>query len=503
VGDASGLRRGSLSRTLIFYEVVLCVVCAAIAAGAELSADQRAAFLPLVGLAAVSGAFWICLSNRDQKSPLFELGSFCMLATVVYGAIPLVWYILSGAQFSPLSHQRLYLVNPTPDEFAAIGWMYVVYAATLAGGYLLLRDRGVAPVQVPLLATQSQFLVLIFFFCGFQLAFALLSLLYGVQSNVAYNNESLYTSYAAYSQLPLAARQIVDWAHAAAVVVNCAIVTILAARWRDRVWRAVLVGWIVLSIVIYLISPGGRFLLVSMIVTALLAYDRFVSRIRAGRAFAALAVLFAAFVVAGALRGGDSDSLASAGGELLERTDDLKALFTISNEFQISYGSAIELKYLAAHGLLDPAPWQLCASELLMLVPAQLLPFEKVDPVLWYVGATHDPDFFTYGVIAQSIMGLSWFEVVLRGLLVGVLLAVVHNWWVRSPASLWRNVFYIWLAVVSYYTVRNTSLYLITLVVLRFVPVVLAVQFCVWLLRAVAAKARARSTGVGSSESTS
>ena len=121
-----------------------------------------------------------------------------------------------------------------------------------------------------------------------------------------------------------------------------------------------------------------------------------------------------------------------------------------------------------------------------MLVPAQLLPFEKVDPVLWYVAATRDPDFFTYGVIAQSLLGLGWFEVIVRGLLVGVILALVHNWWARSPANLWRNVFYIWLAVVSYYTVRGTSFYLATLVLLRFVPLVLAVQFFTRLLRFVA-----------------
>jgi len=306
-----------LIRALCAYEVVLCIVGAGLSEGVGLSGDQRTALMPLLGLCAVSGPFWICLAHRDRKPPLFELGSFCMLATVVYGGIPLVWYILSGAEFSALSHERLYAMNPTAAEFAQIGWMYVAYALVLGVAYLGLRDRRPAPVDVPLISAQPEFVVLVFFFFCFQLIFLMLGVLYGVQSNTAYD-ESLYASYAAYSQLPLAARQFVDWAHAVAVVVNCALVTILTSRWRSPVWRLMLLGWIVMSVVTYLISPGGRFLLVSMIMTALLAYDRSVRRIRIGRALGALGVLFAAFIVAGALRGG-GQTLGDAGGELLQK----------------------------------------------------------------------------------------------------------------------------------------------------------------------------------------
>jgi hypothetical protein len=477
------------ARNLIVYEVLVGTVFVALASAAGLSADQLTALWPLFGLCALSGAFWICLAKRDHKPPFFELGSFCMLGTVAYAAIPLVWYILSGAQFTPLSHLRLYSLDPTPAEFANVGWMYVTYVAALGAGYLGLRDRQPAPVRAGLIFSQSQFASLAFFFLVFQLFFGLLGALYGVRSNVAYD-DSLYSSAAAYDQLPLAGRQVIDWARAAQTVVNCALATILASRWKKPLWRVVLLGWLVLLVVTYLISPGGRFLLLSMIISSLLAYDRFVRPIRLSRMFIAMGALFAAFVAAGLVRSGGS--IVGGGARLIEKADDLKVVFTISNEFQISYGSALELEYLENHGLLESPPWQVYATEPLMLVPAQLLPFEKVDPVLWYVAASRDPDFFTYGVIAQSLLGLGWFEVIVRGLLVGVVLALVHNWWARSPANLWRNVFYIWLAVVSYYTVRGTSFYLATLVLLRFVPLVLAVQFFTWLLRCVA---KARSPG--------
>lgn len=477
--------QGVALRGWFWSTVVLLAGYVLFLTGSALSAAQRTGLWPLLALIGVGTAFWVCLARRDRKLPLFELGGFCMVATVVYAAIPLVWYILGGAEFTELSHRRLYLLDPTPEQFAAIGWMYVAYAASLGCAYLLVRDRRATPIQPPLVASQSHVISLVIFFGLFQLLFAAFSVLFGVATNPAYD-ESLYASQEAYTQLPLAARQIFEMAHACAVVVNCALVVILTARWRERFWRLVLFGWIGLTIVEYLISPGSRFLLVGMIVSTLLAYDRFVRRIRPAGVIAGLGLLFAAFVVAGLLRGGiGGATMGSTGSELLDLADNSKVLFTISNEFQISYGSSIELKYLMDHGLLPQPPWQVFASELLLLIPQQLLPFEKVDPVLWYVNVTHDPDFFTYGVVAQSVLGLGWFELVLRGLMIGALFALIYNWWARAPQNLWRNVFTIWLVVVCYYTVRNTSFYLMTLIVMRFLPIVLLVQFLAWLLRAL------------------
>jgi len=89
-------------------------------------------------------------------------------------------------------------------------------------------------------------------------------------------------------------------------------------------------------------------------------------------------------------------------------------------------------------------------------------------------------------VFAQAALGFGWGEIALRGGLLGFALAIIHNWWARKPVTLWRNVFYIWLAVVSYQAVRNTSFYLVPLVLYRFLPLLLIVRIGEWLVDGIA-----------------
>lgn len=448
-----------------------------------------AVMAPLLCMVALAVVFWVALGRRDGKVPVYEIGAFYMLGVLAYGASPLIWYLLSGMEFTILSHGRLYDLYPTASQYGQVGWSYFIYQLCFVAAYLWFRRRSPAPTLTPLVVGRVTVVAIIVFFIAVRALILLVKTMFGVDFFSAYDS-SLYDSFSTYTQMPLIARQLIDWTYAALLILNCALIVLLVSRWRSLAWRWVLFVWLIAACVDYALNPGSRFVLLAMFVAVLFAYDRFVHRIKLLKISASLGAVMVVFFAAGFLRGG---------GELLEEVsgridlrDGIQTFFTVSNEFQISYGSTLEVQELRKQGKLDDVPWQVYASDLLLLIPSQLLPFDKIDPVVWYVDHTENSDFFTFGVIGQSMLGLGLVEVALRGSLLGLMFALVHNWWSVRPQALWRNVFYIWLAIMSYYTVRNTSFYILTLIVLRFVPIVGIVAF-LEALATMPGQARARA----------
>lgn len=437
---------------------------------------------PLFAACAISILFWRSLMKRDRGLPIFELGASFMLAAAAYAALPLVAYVLSGMQFSVLSHQRLYQLNPAPEQYAEVGWMYVVFMATFALGYLAWRkrERTAAVDLEPIPRVTVIVVVVLWLFLNGAVLF--LRFVYGVNFLVAYD-QSLYEAAAAFAQLPLIARQLIPIVYGLLTILNVVIIVLLVAHWKSRLWRNVLIIWIVASCLFYLLNPGGRFALFSMLIAFVMAFHRFVRPIRMSEGLLGGLALFAAFMGASFVRWG---SLLDQAQVALDLLDGYQVLFTISDEFQNAYGSLLEFKHNLEHGLLDPVPWQIYAADILMTIPQQILPFEKLEPVEWYVQATHNSDYFNFSVFAQAAIGFGWVEIALRGGLLGFALAIIHNWWARKPSTLWRTVFYIWLTVVSYQAVRNTSFYFVPLVLYRFLPLLLIVRIGEWLVEGAA-----------------
>lgn len=452
--------------------------------GLQMSESALANVLaPLFAACAISVLFWRSLMMRDRGLPIFELGASFMLATTAYAALPLAAYALSGMQFSVLSHQRLYQLNPAPEQFAEAGWMYVVFMATFALGYLGWRRRtGTAAADLaPVSRSTVVVVVVLWLFLNGVVLF--LRFAYGVNFLVAYD-QSLYEAAAAFAKLPLIARQLIPIAYGLLTILNVVIIVLLVARWKSRLWRNVLIIWIAASCLFYLFNPGGRFALFSMLIAFVMAFHRFVRPIRISEGLLGSLILFGSFMGASFARGGSS--LLEQGQVMLGLLDGYQTLFTVSDEFQNAYGSLLEFKHNLDRGLLDPVPWQIYAADILMTIPQQVLPFEKLEPVEWYVRATQNLDYFNFSVFAQAALGFGWVEIAVRGGLLGVALAIIHNWCARKPSTLWRNIFYLWVIVVSYQAVRNTSFYLVPLILYRFLPLLLIVRIGEWLVEGAA-----------------
>ena len=144
-----------------------------------------------------------------------------------------------------------------------------------------------------------------------------------------------------------------------------------------------------------------------------------------------------------------------------------------NNEFQVLFANACDLQ-ATKDGL--EIPGQLYYSEILRLVPSRwqpLLPFPVVDPAEWYIdvlGLRDSGVGLMFGVVAQAIIGGDWAELVLRGAVLGLVFAGIHRWYAIRSAGFWPTLFYLYLCIWSYYTVRATTFHVLYFVVYRFLP---------------------------------
>jgi hypothetical protein len=454
------------SRTLIppiAWGTVLAIVILALSL--EPIHEVFTLIAPLCALIGISVLFFLNQTRKDRRLPIADLGSFYMLAILAYGAIPLAFHLLSGMNLTVLSHVRLYAIDPAPDEFAQVGWMHVFFAFSFACAYLAMRGKhpygGVVHVHISG-TTSKILLVMLLVFQGYVFWVKAST---GVDFSAAYNDNSVYEQAEAYQQLSLVQQQLISHPYGMLAAIKMGLIIWLTTNWHRQPFRWTLITVLGTSVLSYLQAPGSRYLLLSMFLAAFLTYHITVRPIRQRAAVMYFALLMIAFFIANIYR---------LGTEYIDQLGDLSGVvdkfFSVSNEFQAHYGSILDLQDNFTSGTLETLPWQVYLHEVLLIFPHQILPFEKIDPVAWYVAATY-PDFFNYGVIAQSVVGFGFAELVLRGIVTGAIFAVIHNWWMRKAGQFWPTFFYIWLLIAVYQSFRNASMYIAPLIIYEWAPV--------------------------------
>jgi hypothetical protein len=267
--------------------------------------------------------------------------------------------------------------------------------------------------------------------------------------------------------LPLFLEQVTYKVMAVGLVLEFALIILLvrqvdipASRWALWIWAALQVGTVVSVL-------GARSQAVFFLVAWLLAQQRLRPQMRPISFLLVGVLILAAATLYGYFRGASN------------QVDTLQATLSASSEFQSMYGTAYNLMYLRDTGGLPDIRWQMYFADLFRLIPQQLLPFEKVDPNDWYldlIGQKGTGVGFMFGVISEAVVGLGVLEMLVRGLIVGLVFGAIHNWYVRRATKFWPTLFYLWLCVRSYYTYRASSFYLLGEFVLVFIPAYLLVR---------------------------
>ena len=448
-------------------QVVLLAIIIFVSALSFMSLGQRYVAFPVFGSVVVVLWLWMFLWERDEKVPFFDVGMFCALATLVYTIYPLVNYWVDGLQFGLLADARLSSYNISPRELGIFCLRHVLYLFSFVIFYAIFRGREpieTGNVVAPSSSTSTSIVVYFLLLTGY---FAILQLLTGVDFNASYAPEVYEKYLAAIASLPLLLLQVSEKLWGLLFLFKMAVLYILLSRCKQKKWLLILIAWIFVEILHTFILKGSRTGLVFFLLSAGLLYHRMIRPLSMIFLITSGSMAFLFFIFMGMYRAFiDISSLQVA------LTQSNAGIFSGGNEFQALLGTAYDVFQLKNSGA--NLPWYLHINDFItILPPQQILPFEKVPASEWYlreIGASGQGVGFMWGVVAQSIIGFDWYELALRGGVLGYLLAKIHNWYTRRQTGYMETLIYVYLCLRIYYTFRDTTFSILAYLVWEIIP---------------------------------
>jgi hypothetical protein len=427
--------------------MIVAFIVLALVIEAMVPLDARPLLAPALALAAVGLFFLTALWVREGRAPVFETGTLWVGATTIYGTIPMIGFAMMRGQWHPLSDSRLQQYPYKPRLLAHFGWNYVVYELAFVIVYLLIR--GNANVRTTYLRKPSrpQVWAIIGVFGGIELVRTGMKFFFGIDIEASYSDFVALAD--AIHRMPLIVMQFVHNILAARLVVEQALIALLFLHWRKRSSRVLLVLWLIWVSYNMVTGLGSRSPYMAVIVSAGMLYHRLVKPVSFRVFLAAGLILLTVFLGVGLYR-----SL-----QVTESTTTNRNLLTTGNEFQALFATAYDLHERRKEGSLD-VPWQVYVIDLYLMIPHQLLPFEKIDPAQWYleiIGLANGHTGFMFGVMAEAVVGWGRIELMLRGALLAAVLALFHRWYARHAAGFWSTLLYLFVSLWTYYTFRATT----------------------------------------------
>ena len=433
----------------VFFAIALAILALTF-----MTPDERYVAAP--GLACVVMVLWLWMTlwDRDRKIPFFDVGIFCALATLVYSVYPLLNYWAEGLKFGVRSDVRLQSFNITPSELGLFHLRHVLYLFFFVIFYSAFRGKGTDnSVTVSSPNRSNRKTIILFFLLGTGY-FYFLRLLTGVNFNTSYESEAYANNMTAIAKLPLLLLQISLKLAGILFVFKLALLFIVVSRCKQKKWRSILFIWIAAEIIQTVFIKGARTGLVLFLMAAALLYHRLIRPFTFKFLISSGALLFVLFIFLGVYRNYSS-------------TDEMKASlplniagsFSTNNEFQVLLGNAYDVKQRKDAGVF--LPWYLYINDIItILPPQQIVPFEKVPASEWYlreIGLSGTGLGLMWGVITQSIVGLDWLELALRGALLGYILARFHRWYLKRQSGFLTTLIYGFFCLKMYYTFRDTT----------------------------------------------
>ena len=434
---------------------------------AFMTADELYVAAP--GLACVVLVLWLWMTlwDRDHKIPFFDVGIFCALATLVYTVYPLMNYWVDGLQFGFLSDFRLQSYRISPAELGFFHLRHVLYLFSFVVFYSVFRGRGTIVVVNVSTPSQSTRHVIVLFFLLLTGYFFLLQLTTGVDFNTSYEPEAFVNYMAALGGLPLVLLQISVKLGGILFVFKLGVLFIVVSRNRQKKWRIILLVWIAAEFIQVFMIKGARTDLLLFLMAVALLYHRMIKPLTTKFLITLGAMVLAAFIFLGVYRSYFDVADMQAD---LSRTN--AGIFSTGNEFQTLLGTAYDVHRRKEAGAY--LPWYLYINDFItILPPQQLLTFEKVRASEWYlreIGLSGTGLGLMWGVISQSIVGLDWLELALRGAILGYILARLHRWYLKYQSGFLETLLYMFFCLKVYCTFRDTTFSLLANLVWEVIP---------------------------------
>lgn len=446
--------------------VCIAIILSALAL-AFMSPDEF--YIATPGLACLIMAIWLwmVLWDRDRKIPFFDMGMMCAIATLVYTIYPLVNFWADGLQFGALSDGRLQAYNISPVELGLFHWRHVLYLLFFVLIYAAFRGKGT--IETGNVIPPSRPMAQTIFICFLALAcfFYVLQLVTGVNFNTSYETDAFTNNLNAFANMPLLLLQICTKLNGISFIFKLALLLIVINRCKQKKWLIILFIWIMAEIIQTFVIKGSRTSLVLFLISAALLYHRMIKPFSMKFLSISGAALFVFFIFMGLYR--TYTDLSSLQMDLSQVGG---SIFSGSNEFQALLGTAYDVLQRKAEGAV--LPWYLYINDFITIMPPQqLMPFEKISASEWYLrelGISGTGQGFMWGVITQSIAGLDWLELPVRGAILGYILACLHRWYLKHQSGFLETLFYVYLCINIYYTFRDTTFSVLANIAWEFIP---------------------------------
>ena len=121
------MRGPGKSASIIFVSLV-------VGAALLFAIDDNHRQVAFPGIAALNIALILAVKlwEREKVLPVFDVGMWCVMTSLLYTIIPLVNYIVSDLRFGLLSDSRLIRYQPSPAELGGFHWRHVLYLLSMS-----------------------------------------------------------------------------------------------------------------------------------------------------------------------------------------------------------------------------------------------------------------------------------------------------------------------------------------------------------------------------------
>jgi len=423
---------------------------------AALLTDQTPAFAYLFSLIITSGgATLFQISKRYENFPISDIGFTYVGTILLYFLIPTLKFILSGYEWGLLSDIRLFDVNPSQHQLMPLLFCFLAYTLAFGVSYLKFLQKAHAPTFASNTSRTDPnrlFGVLVLLFV-FRQVFALT-----IGASSDYNDKVNSVA-----DQPLILRQLYFFLQS--VVFGVGLITMVVAVMQYE--RKRFIFWLVLLVfaVPPVVTLGSRHEAFTFILLAAILYHCFVKPIATRRLVIGGLILLVTMLVLGFVR-----SYTDGGSVLLAST-----------EFEAMFAT---FYHINSNGAAASPPWTVYLSDVLSLLPQQLLPFSKLDPATWYMKeffpevAEENPEVgYGFGVISEASIGFGIPELIIRGLLLGYIFAKMANYFNgRSRNPIFAFV-YLFCVITVFRTFRTSSFELLKSVSFYIVPGIVFYEF--------------------------
>jgi len=433
---------------LVIVVLIGAIVLAVIAG--SVSPDLR---WPLVqsGLAVVIlGAYLALRYSRPRDTvDYFDIGTLFVGIAFLYTFIPLANFVRLDGIYSHEGDSRMSSLQPGPDLVSRVGWHYLLFMTAFAAAYLFSQrrfDDSKSPQPSPPRGDFLFWMLALYGAC--QIAVVTIRARYGLVA------DSYLESYRVFRDVPVFLQQSVAWITGFCRIVEIGILGYFFSRYER--YRVAAWAWLGVIAMATFLRLHARTDLMICVGSSVFLYHVFVKRVSPARLAAVGLVAIMMFQALGVLRalGGNMEDLGT------------QELVSQGSEFESVFGNSIHVLTIRDSGqmLLPRLTWYL--NEAAILIPQQILPFEKIDPSMWYV-RTFFPRYealgggYAWGAIAQSIVGFGIAEAAARGAVLALVLAAVNRFLRRRWDRFEFVIVYAWLMGTVYLSMRNVTFFFV------------------------------------------